>query len=60
MIETARRLVSQKEMVRVVSLNNKSTDYVRTQLIDSKAYDVVTWHGLRGQARTSETGKEGK
>ena len=62
-IETARRLVSQKEKVLVVSFNNKLTEYVRTQLVDSKGCDVVTWHGLCGQARsalgrTSEPGKE--
>lgn len=62
-IETARRLASQKKKVLVVSFNNKLTEYVRTQLVDSKTCDVVTWHGLCGQARnvlgrTSEPGKE--
>ncbi len=62
-IETARRLASQKQKVLVVSFNNKLTEYVRTQLVDSKGCDVVTWHGLCGQARnalgrTSEPGKE--
>ncbi|MGF6153823.1 NERD domain-containing protein [Pseudomonas fluorescens] len=62
-IESARRLASQKKNVLVVSFNTKLTDYVRTQLIESKGCDVVTWHGLCGQARnalgrTSEPGKE--
>ncbi|MCQ9390190.1 NERD domain-containing protein [Pseudomonas viridiflava] len=62
-IETARRLVSQRKKVLVVSFNNKLTDYVRTQLVDAKGCDVVTWHGLCGQARnalgrTSEPGQE--
>ncbi|WP_259740167.1 NERD domain-containing protein [Pseudomonas brassicacearum] len=62
-IETARRLASQKKKVLVVSFNNKLTEYVRTQLVDSEGCDVVTWHGLCGQARntlgrTSEAGKE--
>jgi len=62
-IETARRLAAQKQKVLVVSFNNKLTEYVRTQLADSKGCDVVTWHGLCGQARhalgrTSEPGKE--
>ncbi|MGV8842700.1 MAG: NERD domain-containing protein [Pseudomonas sp.] len=61
-IETARRLATQKKKVLVVSFNNKLTEYVRTQLADSKGCDVVTWHGLCGQAfnalgRTSEAGK---
>ena len=62
-IETARRLAALKKKVLVVSFNNKLTEYVRTQLVDSKGCDVVTWHGLCGQARnalgrTSEPGKE--
>ncbi|AYL81055.1 ATP-dependent RecD-like DNA helicase [Pseudomonas syringae pv. actinidiae] len=62
-IEIARRLAAQKNKVLVISFNNKLTDYVRTQLVDSKGCDVVTWHGLCGQARNalgriSEAGKE--
>jgi hypothetical protein len=62
-IETARRLAAQKKKVLVVSFNNKLTEYVRTQLADSKNCEVVTWHGLCGQARNalgraSEAGKE--
>ncbi|WP_248767662.1 DNA/RNA helicase domain-containing protein [Pseudomonas sp. MWU12-2345] len=35
-IETARRLAAQGKKVLVVSFNNKLTEYVRTQLADSK------------------------
>lgn len=61
-IETARRLAAQRKKVLVVSFNNKLTEYVRTQLADSKGCDVMTWHSLCGQAfnalgRTSEAGK---
>lgn len=62
-IETARRLAAQQKKVLVVSFNNKLTEYVRTQLTDSKGCEVATWHGLCGQprnalGRTSEAGKE--
>jgi|GEM_PF-701626 len=49
-IEAARRLAAQGLKVLVVSFNTKLTEYVRTQLTDSRSCYVTTWHGLCAQA----------
>ncbi|WP_137279344.1 nuclease-related domain-containing DEAD/DEAH box helicase [Pseudomonas rhizoryzae] len=52
-IETARKLIAQQKKVLVVSFNAKLTEHIRTQLSGLKFCDVMTWHGLCGQASTA-------